>query len=251
MEPGQAQQNLSTTKPLLDHLSSLYISVLRRYHALLHLTRPLKDFANLKSLSVYPPRNGGGAVDINILVNRYKTNITLYKYNYILSSFVPLGMVTLFYWSVLLSVMTSVVVSVGLMNVTKINHPVVTKVISLLYSTSDQYGVSNKLPAITPLHKSITVTVLSVLIFWAFGGLSTITVTLITCVFLSSIHALLRSKPPALTQPSDNVPLVPLSTQVVNNEEEEIIEDEIKGNVRQRGSAVKAAAPGVIRKKAE
>ena len=108
MEPGTPQLNISTaSKPILAHLSSFSLAAIRKYRALLHLCRPWPDFCNASMLSFTPPKNGSGEVDIKLLYQRFRINMTSYKYNYIVASFGPLALVTVWYWNVLFSVLLS------------------------------------------------------------------------------------------------------------------------------------------------
>jgi len=254
-------------KAVLQHMSSFSLGCVRKWRAVLHLCRPWGDFADRKLLSVEPPSSIDGKLDIKLLAQRWRINMTSYKYNYGVSSLVPLALVTFFYMRILIAAFFSILFYTFVLNIDKLaqlqgGEPV-KKILKLVYSND-----GNGQLKITPFHKNVTSGILSMLTFFVFGALTPIVLISTLSFLLSSVHALLRCKPPALggystagsdevteavnTAPRSDAEARKATSSAREQEEGEIIEDEVNENIRMRGNrGTPGAVPGQIRKKAE
>jgi hypothetical protein len=189
--------------------------------------------------------------------------MTTFKFNYLVVSLVPISLIsTFFYTRILFASLLCLGLYTGVHSADKWNalkSPPFDKIFTLLYSIKEG-GMT-----ITTFHKNVTAGILSFIVFFLFSAITPSIMLGILCFLLSSIHALLRSKPPALSSSSSSSPSPPPSpkskmmeerkatTIAAAQEEGEIIEDAVSDSMRMRGSAQKGggAVPGTIRKKAE
>ncbi|GMH68757.1 hypothetical protein TrRE_jg11182 [Triparma retinervis] len=69
--------------------------------SILHMCRNWNDFVDIKQMKfALPTSPATGSVDLNMLYARWMVNMKAFKYNYLVSSLIPLLLAMVYYWSI-------------------------------------------------------------------------------------------------------------------------------------------------------
>lgn len=202
---------------------------------MVHMCRPMSDFLDAKTLKFSLPTSPTtGQLEVNILMTRWKSNMHAYRYNYIVIAVGTVCMAALYFWRLLFAFFFSAVIFLfsHLSTIVK-PEPIVI----------GQHVVSSR-------DKLIASSLISAIFFFVFGALTPTILLMALCFVVASIHAMLRSKPPALSaKRQEEAAEVKATNEATAVEEGSLMEEDLNNegsnnNMRARGGGVGVGGGG-------